>query len=43
MGRLFGLGWDWRKRAGWWWARARWEVLCCHVGLAVGEGGHWMS
>jgi hypothetical protein len=29
-----------RQRACWWWARARREVLRCHVGLVVDEGGH---
>ena len=34
------FGWDGRQRAGWWWARARREVLRCHVGLVVDDGGH---
>jgi hypothetical protein len=29
-----------RQRACWWWARARREVVVCHVGLVVDGGGH---
>ena len=34
------LGGHRRKRARWWWARARWQVLRCHDGLVEGDGGH---